>query len=466
MVEYCLRRSARDPDDVVFRFLADGETETATLTYGELFKRAQCIAWRLSQIARPGDRVLVILPPGLEFVAAIYACFISGVIAVPCPPPLPRRTPLQNLRAIAEQCGATEGLVSAPLAARLPGWLEQHLGWNALTLHATEDIPHDVAPLYSMVQVAPRDTALVVFTSGATSAPKGVVLTHDHLIQNLEMLREVFCKQRGERGVCWLPPYHDMGLIGGVFLPVYLGAPMVLMPPSAFLEKPVRWLRAISRYGATITGAPNFAYDLCVARVADEDLEGLQLADWRVAWNGGEPVRWSTLRQFGARFGAAGFRSSSFVPCYGLAENTLWVAGVRPDDALRVRVVTESSPDPHPPGEFSVVCCGAPAPRTELRVVDPDTREERPEGEIGEIWVRSPSVGRGYWGALDRTRETFEATLPNEPDMTYLRTGDLGLIEGGRLYVTGRLNDVIIVRGHSYPPPEPEPVAELADSAE
>jgi acyl-CoA synthetase (AMP-forming)/AMP-acid ligase II len=459
IVDDCVRHAHANPDEIVFRFLDDGESESAQLTYDQLLRRAIEIARHLLSTVAPGSRVLLLFQPGLEFVTALYGCFFARVIAVPCYPPRPRRKALEDLRAIANDSGSALALASGPLAAALPDWMREHLGWSTLPVHATEHIVGDGASLGGMPTIEAGDVALLQYTSGSTGAPKGVVIAHENLVSNLEMIRRTFNQDENSRGVLWLPPYHDMGLIGGVLLPVYVGGPIALMPPAAFVQKPVRWLQAVTKYAATTSGGPNFAYELCSSRIDDAQLAELDLSCWNTAFNGAEPVRRSTLARFARRFERCGFRSSSFLPCYGMAEATLLIAAAS-RGSWSQRAPSAALPDELTTPPEDVISCGRAAPGTELLVVDPQSREALREGQVGELWVHSPSVGRGYWGNVERTHQGFGGALAGVSDRRYLRTGDLGFVDDGELYVTGRIKDLIIVRGKNYYPQDIEQVVE------
>jgi acyl-CoA synthetase (AMP-forming)/AMP-acid ligase II len=474
LLDACVRHASDQPGELAFRLLGDGERETGELTFEQLLERAVSVARFLVGQTAPGDRVLLLFHPGLDLVAALYGCFLAGRVAVPCYPPRPKRKVLVDLRAIAEDAGAQLALSHGMLAAQLPVWLREQLEWSGLRVITTDELAVSAASLAGLPSVRPEDVAFLQYTSGSTGAPKGVVVTHGNVIANLEMIREMFGQGERSSGVIWLPPYHDMGLIGGILQPVFLGRPVTLMPPTAFIQKPVRWLRAISETRATTSGGPNFAYDLCVDRIDEDELTGLDLSSWQVAFNGAEPVRLPTLERFAARFARCGFRRSAFLPCYGMAETTLLVSGV----------AVEQEPAAAPlPGEPTVasagderaartaVSCGRPAPRTEVRVVDPESRRPLGEDEVGELWVASPSVARGYWGNPARTEEIFGATLATDASTDasaaprYLRTGDLGFLRGGEVFVTGRIKDLLIIRGKNFYPQDVEAAATAAHPA-
>ena len=323
---------------------------------------------------------------------------------------------------------------------------------------------------YKIQPVTGDSLAVLQYTSGSTGTPKGVMLTHRALVENSKLIAHSFQIKCG--GLSWLPTYHDMGLVGGVVMPMYIGHWNVMMSPLTFLARPTRWLRALSKYRASVSGGPNFAYELCAERIPDKDLEGLDLSGWDVAYNGAEPIRTSTLDRFAERFEPYGFKRSAFLPCYGMAETTLIVTGrtetkepvIRwfvTDELNRRRVVDGV---PHAANSRALVGCGEVLPGEEIIFVEPDSCTALSPDEIGEIWVRSPSVGTGYWKKLEATETTFRATLAGATGPEYLRTGDLGFIRDGELFVTGRVKDLIIVRGvNRYPQDIEETVEQSSD---
>ncbi|HMS47080.1 fatty acyl-AMP ligase [Candidatus Microthrix sp.] len=469
LVDMVRSRADSQGDETVFRFLLDGEADELPFSYGELDRQARALAVRLQQEGRPGDRVVILMAPGAEFVVAFVACMYSGLIAVPAflPDVMNAERSVPRLRAIAQDaeavCILTDELFAtfreqlwsvAPDLARTP-WL---LAGEAIRTGDPE--------AWSDPGLGGEAIAFIQYTSGSTALPKGVVLTHGNLLANSEVIKSK-CFVDGEfSGVSWLPPYHDMGLIGGVLQPLYQGRPMVLMSPMDFLARPLRWLQAITKYSATVSPAPNFAFELCVRRIAPEQREGLDLSSWRVAFNGAEPIRPSTLERFEEAFGPYGWRGQTMLPCYGLAESTLIVSGHGPELPA---VVTPFDRDALGKGEARpaaetetverLVACGGTEPLHDIRIVDPDSAVELDDGEIGEIWLSGPSVGRGYWGRRRQTREIFEARL-DSGEGPFLRTGDLGFFHDGELYVAGRIKDLIIVRGRNLYPQDIEGLVE------
>jgi acyl-CoA synthetase (AMP-forming)/AMP-acid ligase II/acyl carrier protein len=463
-------RAAADPDRRLYTFLADGEREGERLTAAELDHKARAIGAVLQQAGLQGQRALLLYPPGLEFVAAFLGCLYGGVAAVPAYPPRSNRN-LPRLLAIARDARPALALTTADLAAKLGGLAAAVPELAAVRLLSTDGIDLATAAGWRDPGSGRGTLAFLQYTSGSTAAPKGVMVSHGNLLHNEEMIRQAFGQSARSVIVGWLPLYHDMGLIGNVLQPLFLGAPCVLMSPIAFLQRPKRWLAAISRYRATTSGGPNFAYDLCVRKIAPEEREDLDLASWDLAFNGAEPVREETLARFAAAFAPAGFRRAAFYPCYGLAEATLFVAGPGRDAAGPAGAASSSfdaaalengEAVPRPagaPGSRSLVSCGRAWAGQEIAIVDPESAGRLAAGRVGEIWVRGASVAGGYWKNREATAEAFGAALAGDAEGPWLRTGDLGFVAGpepGELYVTGRTKDLVIIRGRNLYPQDIE----------
>ncbi len=456
--------------EIAFAFLADGETTEQTWSYGELDQKARAIAARLQALGLAGERALLLYPPGLDFVAGFFGCLYAGVVAVPAYPPRRNRN-MRRIESIAEDARAAAALTHSDIAGRTESVLETDSGLRGVKWIATDTIDDDDADDWQPTNVRPRDLAFLQYTSGSTGSPKGVMLAHSNVLHNCALITAAFEAGRDAVGLSWLPTYHDMGLIGGVLNPVFCGCPSYLMSPMLFLQKPIRWLQAISTYRVSISGGPNFAYDLCTNKITDEQLEGLDLSSWGLAFNGAEPVRRETLERFFRRFSAYGFRRQAFYPCYGMAETTLIVTGgarrkspvVRCFDgtALDEGRVVAAAPDGDR-GRY-VVGCGRALHDERIEIVDPDTHTRLAEGTVGEIWIHSASVGQGYWQKPEETQATFRAHLADEPGTQFLRSGDLGFFHQGELFVTGRIKDLIIVRGVNRYPQDIEMTAERAD---
>jgi acyl-CoA synthetase (AMP-forming)/AMP-acid ligase II len=452
--------SSTIPTDIAYTFLPEGEDEELNITFRELEMRSQAVAARLQRLAHAGDRAALVYESSLEYIVALVGCFYAGIVAVPVYPPDPmriRRTGAR-LRAILQDSQANIVLTSSSEAHRFGSYLEQ-----AGHVVITDAISADDATEYRRPEIGPDTLALLQYTSGSTGRPRGVMLTHANLMFNFEHIKKF--DEPNAVAVSWLPMYHDMGLIGLVLQVLQSGRRTVLMSPLSFVKRPVRWLKAISKYKAYATSGPSFAYDLCVQKISEEEMAGLDLSSWTLACNGAEPVRPDTMQRFAERFAPAGFRYETFYPCYGLAEATLIVSGGEKTAAPIIRHFdSHQLADNHvvPVAEGAgraIVGCGQSVERQEIAIVDPATMRRCEPGEIGEIWVRGPGVAKGYWNNPAASAETFGATLPAEKG-TFLRTGDMGFLFDGELFVTGRIKDLIIVRGRNHYPQDIERTVE------
>jgi acyl-CoA synthetase (AMP-forming)/AMP-acid ligase II len=461
-------RAAHHGERRAYTFLADGEREIACWSYGELDAKARAIAANLAERAAPGDRVMLAYPPGLDFVAAFFGCLYAGAIAVPVPLPHPRRGH-DRLDAIAEDCTPRVLASTAAGFAALAAVAERSPHFAAMAKLVSDDCADDDGLEWAVHGAGPGDLALLQYTSGSTSAPKGVRVSHGNVLANLAMIHEAEGNDEASRGLSWLPAYHDMGLIEGVLEPLYGCYPTWLMSAGAFLQRPLRWLDAISEYGATVSGAPDFAYDLCVKRVLDEELEALDLSSWQVAYNGAEPVRADTLDAFCARFARCGFSARAVRPVYGLAEATALVsASARDRDAPHVLGVAAADLEQGRVAAAGgnaqavrLVSCGAAPTGTAILIMDTASPRELPPGRVGEVCVRGPSVASGYWGVDEGEGRTFAVGADGS---RWLRTGDLGFVCDGELYVTGRIKDLIIMRGRKLYPHDIERTVEACDA--
>lgn len=471
LVELLLHRARCQPTDVAFTYLIDGENEEVRLTYQELDHQARAIGAWLESHDLVGQRALLLYPAGLEFIAAFFGCLYAGVIAVPVYPPRRNRS-LDRIQAIADDAEARVALTTELVLNRVMPLIDQTPHLKQLTWLPTCRVSAETSLDWTMPDVHGDTLAFLQYTSGSTGTPKGVALSHASLVHNSALISYAFEHTRMGLGVFWLPSYHDMGLIGGILQPLYIGRPNVLISPMSFLQKPYRWLSAITRYRGTTSGGPNFAYDLCVRKITPEQRKKLDLSSWRVAFNGAEPVRAETLNAFAETFASCGFRREAFYPCYGLAEATLIVSGgfvhkqfklgTFDGEALaRSEVV---SADPDAPGVRKLVGCGNNLPDQRIEIVDPETRTLRPAGRIGEIWVQGPSVAQGYWRQEESTEQVFRARLANTDEGPFLRTGDLGFMEDGELFIAGRLKDLLIVHGVNYYPQDIERTVQQSHS--
>ena len=460
---HLLARRARERADAPAYTFLDRGREVGELTWGDLHRRAAAVAGRLAERGLAGERVVLLCPPGLDFVAAFFACLRAGAVAVPVVPPSRRRGWNRLTSVVADARPAA--ILATPSLAELVGSADEAAEIIPATpILVLERNPEEAGAWGDPATepaVSGDDLAFLQYTSGSTAEPKGVRVTHANLVHNQTLIRSAFGQSEESVIVGWLPLYHDMGLIGNVLQPLYCGGRCVLMSPMSFLRRPVEWLRAIHRYRATTSGGPNFAYELCLRKIDPESCGDLDLSSWRVAFNGAEPVRAETLERFSRTFAPQGFRRSAFYPCYGLAEATLFVTGGETSAEPTVRrfaagALERGRAEPAADGdeERAVVGCGSCPPEQRLRVVDPDSLTPLPPGREGEIWLQGASVADGYWR---RTSDGggFGARLPGEPG-EWLRTGDLGALVDGELFILGRRKDLIILRGRNHHPQDVE----------
>ncbi|HVX86432.1 MAG TPA: AMP-binding protein [Phycisphaerae bacterium] len=441
--------AAGQPERLLYRFLPTGEPPALEWTFAETDRRARAVAARLLHIGAPGRPVLLAHSAGLDFIAGFLGTLYAGAIAVPVLPPRAnghaRRPAAERFAAILHAADPAAILASSALAPAL--------AWTHLPLIPLDSL--DPAPeTLDLPAPDPAAPACIQFTSGTSGTPRGVMLSHAALVANARMIAAAFGHTPESRGVIWLPPHHDMGLIGGILQPLFVGFEVTLMPATAFLQRPMRWLEAVSRHRATTSGGPTFAYALCAQSPA-EPKETLDLSSWDVAFVGAEPVRSATLQRFAGRFAPSGFRASAMLPCYGLAEATLMVSAAPRGAGIHVADSPAGAP---------CVDCGPAVPPAEILIVDPATHAPLPENAAGEVWLRSPALGDGYWRRPDLTRDAFHAQLPGDP-YPCLRTGDLGFLRAGHLHITGRLKDLLIVRGVNHMAHDIEATAESAHPA-
>jgi len=465
-IVHLLRRQAdSQPDQVIYTFLVDGETAGPDMTYAKLDQAARQIGACLQDMGAAGERALLIYPPGLEYISGFFGCLYSGVIAVPAYPPDPARLDqvLPKLLAIAQDSQATLALTTTPVLKLVQGLAARSPELGRLRWVATDSITSDQASSWKAWDPDPQALAYLQYTSGSTRQPKGVRLSHANLVSNSLAISRTFELKKEDVIVLWLPMYHNMGLVGGVLQPFYTGCACYLMSPLAFLQQPLRWLKAISDYRGTAAGGPNFGYDLLLQRVTPEQKASLDLSSWDLAFNGAEPVRPETIDRFSAAFASCGFRREAFYPCYGLAESTLMVTGGRrragpvqeilDRKALNSHQAVESTPAS--PNSQTLVGCGKSFAGQELLIVQPETLTALPESKVGELWISGPSVAQGYWNLPIDTAQTFQGFL-SDGQGPYLRTGDLGFLQDGECFITGRLKDLIIIRGRNHYPQDIE----------
>jgi len=471
-VELMQSHAALRPGKCLYSFLADGEADEVRMTYAELDRQARAVAARLQALGAPGDRVLLLFPAGLEYIRAIYGCFYAGMVAVPAYPPRWNRS-WDRVQSIVSDADARIALTTSALLTELDGHLEREPALRRLHWLGVESIDESTADDWNEPAISDEDLALLQYTSGSTGAPKGVMVSHGNLLANQRSIAYGFGHTENLIGLGWLPMYHDMGLIGNILQSAYMGGTNYVMSPVAFLQKPLRWLSAISRYRVSTSGGPNFAYELCL-QIPEEQRQGLDLSSWRVAFNGAEPIRAATLERFAESYAPYGFRREACYPCYGLAEATLIVSGgchtqppvyraVRASGLAEHRV--ELAPDPTEADARMLVGCGRVMPDHHVTIVNPQTCRPAADDEVGEIWVCGPSIAQGYWNKPEVSDETFRAELADSAAGPFLRTGDLGFFHKGELFVTGRQKDVIIIRGRNYYPQDIERTVERCHPA-
>ncbi|MFN6516220.1 MAG: fatty acyl-AMP ligase [Nostoc sp. CreGUA01] len=462
-VELLSYRAENHPQQKAYTFLRDGEIEETSLTFQELDQKARAIATYLQSVGATNQRALLLYPPGLEFITAFLGCLYADVVAVPAYPPRPNMK-LSRLLAIVKDAQAMFVLTTKSLLANLENRFVEDPELAAMRCLSTDGIDSNLSLDWQEPKLERDSLAFLQYTSGSTGTPKGVMVSHGNLLCNQIAIARGFRHTQKTSHVIWLPLFHDMGLIGNVLQSLYLGTPSILMSPVAFLQKPLRWLQAISRYQATTSGGPNFAYDLCASKITPEQRATLDLSSWDVAFNGAEPVRAQTLENFANYFACCGFRREAFYPCYGMAEATLFITGglkTTPPVLYQVdgaaleenRVVGVAKPKE---GTKIIVSCGRTWLDEKIAIADPTTLTKCPDGNVGEIWVHGTSVAAGYWQRPEQTQETFQAYLTDTGEGPFLCTGDLGFLQDGELFVTGRLKDVIIIRGQNHYPQDIE----------
>ncbi len=455
-------RAQSKPTQPAFTFLIDGENETVCLTYAQLDRKARAIAAQLQKLCVVGERALILYPPGLDYIETFFGCLYAGVVAVPAYPPRSIRG-LPRIAAIARDAQATLVLAAEATRIKTQAVWQQIDDSKDIPWLATDAVSPALAEDWQEIDLPHDPLALLQYTSGSTSLPKGVMLTQGNLLHNLSVISTSFQTNAQSQGVIWLPPYHDMGLIGGILQPIYAGFPVTLMSPVAFLQRPLRWLQAISEWKATISGGPNFAYELCIHRTTPEQRLELDLSHWEVAFNGAEPIQAETLDRFAEAFTPSGFRRAAFYPCYGLAEGTLIVTGGHRTESPIAQTFQKAAlrqnraiSAVNGADSQTLVSCGRTLPTQKVVIVDPETLIPCRADQIGEIWITGNSVAQGYWNQPEQTELTFQAHLADQSGATYLRTGDLGFLQNNELFVTGRLKNLIIIRGRNYYPQDIE----------
>ena len=476
LVDILRWRAENQPDRLAYRFLADGELEEVVLTYEDLDRRARSIAALIRSSARVGDRALLVFPPGLDFIAAYFGCLYARVIAIPVYPPHPARLErtLPHIFNIAADATPTVALLTSSLFDVIKSRNKISAEFGGMKWLVTDKYEMDGwDEQWQESEIIGTDIAFLQYTSGSTTIPRGVMVNHNNLLHNLGLIENCFGQSGESHAVIWLPPYHDMGLVGGILQPLYSGYPVTLIPHMMFLQNPFRWLQAISRFRATTSGGPNFAYDLCARKIKPEQRTRLDLSTWQVAFNGAEQVYHKTLDHFADYFAPCGFRREAFLPCYGLAEATLLVSGGSKARAPVIRNLTGLGLEQNqviisPTNKEdtrTLVSCGQNSYDQKIRIVNAETLMPCLADQVGEIWVSGPSVASGYWNKSPETALTFGARLSSNEEGPFLRTGDLGFLHEGELYITGRIKDLIISDGNNHYPNDIEKTIERSHPA-
>lgn len=454
-------------DKVAFIYLKDGETESASITYRVLNKEAQSVAASLQARELNGKHVLLLYPSGIEFIKAFFGCLYAGAIPVPATAPRNKRA-LGKIKSIITDATPQLILTSTSVLNHIQS---DTIGTalRAIKCNTLDTLTQNETQKWKPIMLTGRSLAFIQYTSGSTTEPKGVMIDHSNLLANNRMICNAFNSPENNVFVSWLPMFHDMGLLGNMLQIIYTGAKCIFMSPEAFLMKPVRWLQAIQKYQAITSGGPNFAYDLCLRRISDTQLSKLNLDSWKIAYVGAEPVRASTMSQFEERFAPTLLKQSTLYPCYGMAEACLFISGNKSGSgaiieyfdtlALNNGIATLANKANNTQAR-PLVSCGHGWLGLEIKIVDPFTSLLMPNNRVGEIWVSGENIAQGYWNKTDATEHTFNATIQGNSKQRYLRTGDLGFIHKGSLYISGRLKDLIIIAGRNHHPVDIEHTVE------
>ncbi|MDR2092934.1 MAG: AMP-binding protein, partial [Azoarcus sp.] len=465
LVDMLRQRAEISPAKLAYEFINnDGTIDSCT--YAELDARACAIGRVLQRHVARDRRALLLYSTNQDFLSAFFGCLYAGIVAVPMPP-LKKNRRINRFRAVLCDTQASIVLTTAKEAAT--GNIQEASQEDKVAVIATDTIAAQKAYTWEVPPADGDSIAFLQYTSGSTGMPKGVINRHDNILCNLQMIADACKIDESSRTVSWLPYYHDMGLIGAMLVPMYVGTPCRLMSPEAFVKDPAVWLKHISDSKATYSVGPSFAYDLCVRAISESELKQLDLSSWKIAFNGAEPVKAEAMERFAEKFAQCGFRKETFYPCYGMAEAALIISGGPPNrlpvinmldaSALQHRHVRIATASDASTTVKQVVGCGHPVNGAEIVIVDPDTRRRCPDNHVGEIWVSAPSIAAGYWNQAELTHETFHARLDGS-ERNFLRTGDLGYLRDNELFWTGRLKDLLIIRGRNIYPQDVESVAE------
>ncbi|MDH6098907.1 fatty acyl-AMP ligase [Anabaenopsis sp. FSS-46] len=456
-------RAKYTPNQLAYIWLKDGKNQEIQIDYKTLQQQSKAIALTLQSFCQEGDRALLLYPQGLEFITAFLGCLYAGVVAVPAYPPR-RNQKKSRLLAIIEDSQPQIILTTSSVLENIQSKLETFLNLSVTKLLATDNLSKNKDLEFRLPNISGDTLAFLQYTSGSTGSPKGVMICHDNIAHNSVYIQKAFQLTEKSVSVTWLPSFHDMGLIDGIIQPLYTGFLGIVMSPESFLKNPILWLKAITKYRAAHSGSPNLGYELCVQRITSEEQKTLDLSSWVSAYNGADPIRRKTLESFINKFQSSGFKSQCFYPCYGMAEATLMISGGNiEDEAVYLNVQSESlennqivEAEKDSENYQEIVGCGHVWENMEVKIVDPESCLECDENQVGEIWVSGSSVAQGYWQQEEKTIATFRAKLANGDKRNFLRTGDLGFLREGELFITGRIKDVIIIWGRNHYPQDIE----------
>lgn len=463
MVDVIMCRAEETPDHVVFRFLPEGTDEGESLSFSQLDVMARRVAVSLQQTGHRGDRVVLFFPPGIPYIISLFACFYAGMVAVPAYPPRRNRSSYRVF-SIVENAGVSVCLTTQQVLRDIERNFASDFASNKINWICYEDAIIHKPEAWVSPALKGDELALLQYTSGSTGEPKGVMITHYQILYNSEYIRQSFGFSKQTIGMNWLPIYHDMGLIGTIMQAPYIGALSITMPPVAFLQDPLKWLKAITKYKVTTAGGPNFGFDHCIHKVPEIEIEQLDLSSMETFFCGAEPVRAKTMQDFAACFAPAGARPEQLYPCYGMAETVLIVTGGSKLSPLRFATINSKSlaqgkiekVDENHPDAITLTGCGHTWLDTEVRIVHPETYEAVPAHHTGEIWISGSGVTQGYWGRPEENLRTFGAQIKDEGTVKYFRSGDIGFLDGNELYITGRIKDLLIFRGVNFYPTDIE----------
>ncbi|NEO42373.1 MAG: fatty acyl-AMP ligase [Moorea sp. SIOASIH] len=476
LIDLLRYRGTNEGNQKAYTFLLNGRIEADSLTYGELEKKARAIAAQLQIMGiTKGERALLLYSQGLDFICAFFGCLYAGVIAIPAPPPdaIRLKRTLPRLQSCLKDAEVSLVLTTSQIYSQFPGEWQKNFDYNNILLLFTEEISEQLANQWQELKINLDAIAYLQYTSGSISTPKGVILTHNNVIHHSAYIKQAWNYTSDSIAATWMPYFHDYGLIDGLIQPIYSGITCYVMSPLTFVRRPTCWLEVISKYKVTHSQSPNFGYDYCVRQVTSEQLTNLDLRSWRTASNGAEPIRKDTIEKFIKTFEPCGFRPTAFFPAYGLAEATLLVATKPHNDVPEIASIAASALEKNQIVECDrnqkvsryVVSCGFPICGIKVLIINPNTLTRCAPDEVGEIWISDLSVAQGYWNKPEETKHTFEVYLADTGEGPFLRTGDLGFIKDGQLFVTGRLKDIIIIRGRNHYPQDIEFTVEQSHPA-